>query len=142
MTGDRGKTFGWGGRCGVCALAIKSIGRARSPASRIPPASISQFEDLHTVDFADFGCVVPVLIRDDEAIQSNASSSVGNFFSLDPDVIDICDDKLALNRLLLGGEFASLIPPLQEGSGGPYPYIVKKRRDHLGNEFFHRPPCR
>lgn len=88
-----------------------------------------QFCNLRSVDFADFDCIVPLRESDYIALQSNKPYFGTKFWAPDPYVADICDDKLALNRWLLGSDFAELVPPLLTGRHTGFPYVVKKRRD-------------
>ncbi len=95
-----------------------------------------QFSDLHLVDFSDFDCVVPLLESDYDALRNNRVFFGTKFWVAPPNVVDICNDKLAFNRWLLGSEFAELVPPLRKKSGGQFPYVIKKRRDLWGQNSF------
>jgi carbamoylphosphate synthase large subunit len=98
----------------------------------------SQFGNLDLEDFTNFDCVVPLQLADYAALQNkNNEGFLGQkFWSPNPNVVDLCDDKLVLNRFLLGGEFAQLVPPLRESNNSHFPYIVKKRRDTWGQNSF------
>ena len=95
-----------------------------------------QFCDLHLVNFTDFDCIVPLSVFDYDALQKNSVFNGKKFWCTAPNVVDICSDKLLLNRWLLGREFAELVPPLRQSTGGEFPYIVKKRRDVWGQNSF------
>jgi hypothetical protein len=92
--------------------------------------------DLHREDFAKFDCVVPLDLPDYNEIKSNYCFYGKKFWAPDRDVVDLCHDKLALNRLLLGGKFAELVPPLRESSKRQFPYIAKRRLDGYGRNSF------
>lgn len=93
---------------------------------------VCSFSDLHLMDVTNFDCVVPLTLEDYDALQDHIQFFGKKFWSPPPNTVDICDDKLALNRLLLKGEFAELVPPLRECKTGQFPYILKKRHDSFG----------
>jgi hypothetical protein len=97
---------------------------------------ICQFGELHTAHFANVDCIVPLDLPDYTALQNNINSPGTRFLSPRLDIANICDDKLLLNYLLLGGRFAELVPPLWKSNSGHFPYIVKKRRDQWGVNSF------
>src|SRR5258708_1273352 len=92
--------------------------------------------DLHKENFAEFDCVVPLDLPDYDELQSNYLFFGKKFWSPNPDVVDVCHDKLVLNHLLLGGKFAELVPPLRECSKRQFPYIAKRRLDGYGRHSF------
>jgi glutathione synthase/RimK-type ligase-like ATP-grasp enzyme len=91
-----------------------------------------QVGELRATDISGFDCVVPLDLPDYDAIRWNEGHWGKTFWSPHPDHVRLCDDKLALNRLLLDGEFAALVPPLRETDSDPFPYVLKKRRDEWG----------
>ena len=100
-----------------------------------------QFGDLRAADFSELDCVVPLSLGDYDALAECERFRGTKFWAPRSDIIDTCDDKLVLNRLLLGGKYAELIPPLPEKNGEQFPYILKKRRDKGGaNAFIIRNP--
>ncbi len=79
---------------------------------------------------------MPVDLADYKTIEANKRFFGSKFWAPDRATIDMCHDKLALNRRLLGGRFAELVPPLRPGNDGTFPYIVKKRGDIWGVNSF------
>src|SRR5262245_22208995 len=95
-----------------------------------------QFGDLDSVNPDDFDCIVPLALRDYETLEKNQVFAGTKFWFPKSEIVNICDDKLVLNHLLLGGEYAELIPPLREKNSTQFPYILKKRRDEWGMNTF------
>ena len=60
----------------------------------------SQFGNLDLEDLTNFDCVVPLQLADYAALQNkNNEGFLGQkFWSPNPNVVDLCDDKLVLNR--------------------------------------------
>jgi hypothetical protein len=79
--------------------------------------------------------VVPLTIGDLEWMSASAELVLRNPLPI-PSLhsLRLCNDKLALNRLLLDSGFAAFVP----GIDGPhcYPYILKKRIDESGAHSF------
>lgn len=94
------------------------------------------FGDLEHADLGQFDCVVPQVFSDYDALKSKMDQRGIKFWCPKPETVDLCDDKLALNKFLLGGAFAELVPPLLEKEAGRYPYILKKRTDENGAHAF------
>jgi glutathione synthase/RimK-type ligase-like ATP-grasp enzyme len=95
-----------------------------------------KFDDLDLIDYEDFDCVVPLHISDYKALQIHNAYFGTKFWLPNPNLVDLCDDKLSLNYLLLGGRFAKFVPPLRESTSGQFPYVVKKRHDLWGQNTF------
>ena len=95
-----------------------------------------QFGDLNSVNFNDFDCIVPLALRDYDALDNNQILSGKRFWAPKSQIVNICDDKLVLNRLLLGGDYAELVPSLREKNSGQFPYIAKRRQDQWGVNSF------
>jgi len=96
---------------------------------------------LHSAAFADYDCVVPLVLSDYIALWNSREFFGRKFWAPDPRAVALCRDKLALSHFLLGGRFAGFVGGLRLGGGGPYPYILRKRRDGWGlNSFVIRNP--
>jgi glutathione synthase/RimK-type ligase-like ATP-grasp enzyme len=90
------------------------------------------FEGLESTNIADYDCAVPLTSADYEILEASAEFRGRKFWLPKPSIVDVCDDKLALNQLLIGGRFAELIPPLYQNCNYRFPFILKKRRDGWG----------
>jgi hypothetical protein len=84
------------------------------------------------LDPAGWDCVVPLCLDDYAALARWPDLQGRKFLIPDPDLVALCDDKLAFNRHVLAGPFAQLIPPLADGADPAMPSILKKRRGEFG----------
>jgi len=92
-----------------------------------------KFGSLDSEDFTEFDCIVPMDLPDYKETEKNKAFEGIKFWTPTADVIELCHDKLALNRLLIGGSFADLVPPLYDSdTSRRFPYILKRRRDAWG----------
>jgi hypothetical protein len=106
-------------------------------ATSIDPKNFKcRYGDLNLAEFGDFDCIVPLNLSDYDVLQNRRSLLGQKFWFPERDVVDLCDDKLALNKWLLGGQFAHLVPALLNPNCGLFPYILKKRRDGWGENSF------
>jgi len=95
-----------------------------------------EFSELDGPDLNQFDCVIPFDFADYPPLRKHAHLWGRKFWLPDPKVVALCDDKLILNRLLLGGEFAEVVPRLYESGERQFPYIIKRRRDLWGLNSF------
>lgn len=111
--------------------------RAREMAIHLDRARFDcEFGDLAGVDMSRFDCVVPLDLPDYETARWNEGHWGRKYWSPHPDHVRLCDDKLALNRFVLDGEFAALVPRLHDDGPARFPYALKKRRDEWGKNSF------
>src|SRR5262249_16211336 len=114
--------------------------RAGEIAERVDRARFHcEYGDLRQADFSKFDFVVLLVFSHYQALERNKELWGTKFWSPSPEIVDLCDDKLALNRSLLGGKFAELVPALcgRTGAGRcAFPYILKKCRDEYGENCF------
>lgn len=75
---------------------------------------------------------MPLFLSDYPEIDRNREFEGSKFWSPTPEIVGLCDDKLALNRRLIDSPFQYLVPPLYEPDSGRFPYIVKRRHDTWG----------
>jgi carbamoylphosphate synthase large subunit len=91
-----------------------------------------RFGRLDGFDPEGFDCVVPLMRQDYEGLAHWPRWQGRKFLAPQPSLVRLCHDKLSLNRHVLSGRFADLVPALDQGGGLDFPYILKKRETAWG----------
>lgn len=93
------------------------------------------FYDFREVDPDRFDIVLPLDIASQRFLNAHPHLKIHRKGLLASDaVIDLCNDKLALNRFLISKGFGSYIPKVD--SDFSFPYVLKKRIDNWGINSF------
>ncbi len=90
----------------------------------------ASFAPLDAVDLARFDLVVP--LRVDQIEAARPAVALGRAVLPSPDLVALCDDKLALNLWLIERGFGDVVPELLGRQPDAFPYIRKTRRGDFG----------
>jgi carbamoylphosphate synthase large subunit len=90
------------------------------------------FADLAHADFAPFDLVVPLSIAQIEAARAANDDGRRRAVLPTPELVALCDDKLACNQWLIAHGFAEHVPALLGPEPDSYPYIRKSRHGDFG----------
>lgn len=90
----------------------------------------ASFAPIDAVDLSRFDLVVP--LRVEQIDQARPAADLGKAVLPSPDLVTLCDDKLALNRWLIDRGFGAAVPELLGPAPAVYPYIRKTRRGDFG----------
>lgn len=93
----------------------------------------ADFASIEDADLYRYDCVIPFLLKDYEVLERNESLEGMKFWHPSSPIVKLCHDKLAINRLLLQGAFADVVPPLIKRGSTSFPYILKRRIDANGH---------
>ncbi len=90
----------------------------------------ASFAPIDAVDVARFDLVVP--LRVEQIAAARPAQVLGRSVLPRPDLVTLCDDKLALNLWLIAHGFADTVPALLGNRPDTFPYIRKTRRGDYG----------
>ncbi len=100
-------------------------------ADALEPRFTPSFVELDVAPLDTFDAVVPLQLHHYPPLARRPDLRGRKFLHPSPQVVELCDDKLALNRFLIAEGFEGFIPPLRP-PGPPYPYIWKQRQGYFG----------
>lgn len=86
----------------------------------------ASFAPFDAVDLSRFDLVVPLRVEQIDAARS------GKAVLPTPELVALCDDKLALNRWLIDHGFGDTVPELLGPTPDVFPYIRKTRQGDFG----------
>lgn len=90
----------------------------------------ASFAPLDAVDLARFDLVVP--LRVEQIAAARPAAAIGRAVLPAPELVALCDDKLALNQWLIARGFGDTVPGLLGPQPDVFPYIRKTRRGDYG----------
>lgn len=93
----------------------------------------ASFGDLVTAEFTGFDLVVPLAVRQIDAARRANADGQRRVVLPAPELVALCDDKLALNRWWIDHGFGAHVPELLDEVPTRYPYIRKARTGNYGS---------
>lgn len=90
----------------------------------------ASFAPFDAVDLSRFDLVVP--LRVDQIESARPAIAMARAVLPTPDLVALCDDKLALNRWLIAHGFSGTVPEMFDAPPTAFPYIVKTRQGDFG----------
>jgi carbamoylphosphate synthase large subunit len=96
--------------------------------SRFDPS----FADLAHTDFGPFDLVVPLSVAQIDAVRAANADGSRRAVLPSPELVALCDDKLACNQWLISHGFGAHVPALLGPEPNSYPYIRKSRHGNFG----------